>query len=289
MDFNFKYLLAALMIWIVPGCALAAPGNINAWDLPELKVTNNASGVRLLLSDSPEMVYSDGILYQDKVQGDVRLFFHHVNCNSGARQLEVLLENNGPKAARVLVTRHGLGGPGYDWMAVGKAAMTEYLACGKQYQLTIPPGGSLSLAESITEYAVLSNMLINGIFDFVTDNPLTVKVMMLPMYEDSREFSRQAKVLPPDKYRLRGTFEGADRLIIPLKAYEPGIDGAQALTLADNRIDRYLTGVDATDGAKVINYGNYGVVYRIFLPSRNRGNFKCYLTPLGGDYAGRSA
>jgi hypothetical protein len=67
--------------------------------------------------------------------------------------------------------------------------------------------------------------------------------------------------------------------------YEPNHDGAMSVTLADNHIDRYLEGIDATDGTNVVNYGNYGVVYKIFLPSKN-GRSAYYLTPLGGEYAG---
>ena len=45
----------------------------------EAKVKIVEDGPTLLFSDSPEMVKACGIMYQDKVQGDVRLFFHHVN------------------------------------------------------------------------------------------------------------------------------------------------------------------------------------------------------------------
>jgi len=133
---------------------------------------------------------------------------------------------------------------------------------------------------------VLPNRLINGIFDFTADRPVTVKVMMQPVFADSREFSRQAKILPADEVHLRGTFEGADRRLVPTRLYDPVRDGVAALTLADNQVDRYLEGIDATDGSKVLNYGNYGVVYEIFLPSKNTGNFACYLAPIGGPYAG---
>ena len=46
-----------------------------AWGLPEWEVTASSYGGTLLLSDSPEMVSADGILYQDTVSGDVRVFF----------------------------------------------------------------------------------------------------------------------------------------------------------------------------------------------------------------------
>lgn len=43
--------------------------------LPEWEMKSSSLGGTLLLSDSPEMVESDGVLYQDKVEGSVRLFF----------------------------------------------------------------------------------------------------------------------------------------------------------------------------------------------------------------------
>ncbi len=58
------------------------------------------------------------------------------------------------------------------------------------------------------------------------------------------------------------------------------------MTLADNKIDDYVAGIDATDGSQVLNYGNYGVVYRLYLPSMSAGGAEFYLNPRGGIYAG---
>jgi hypothetical protein len=129
-------------------------------------------------------------------------------------------------------------------------------------------------------------MLVTEIYDFQTDQPVTVKVMMLPVDNDERTFAEHATVLPAGKYHLRGTFVGRDRLLVPFKVYDPASDGAVAVTLADNRIDRYLEGIDATDGSKVLNYGNYGVVYKLFLPTADGGDISYYLNPRGGGYAG---
>ena len=43
----------------------------------DVRVLQN--GPTLLFSDSPEMVYENGILYKDIVEGEGRVFFHHVN------------------------------------------------------------------------------------------------------------------------------------------------------------------------------------------------------------------
>ncbi len=111
---------------------------------------------------------------------------------------------------------------------------------------------------------------------------------MLPVDADSRRFAQKAKVLPTDEYRLRGTFEGKDRLLIPYKVYDPAQDGAVVVTLGDNVIDRYLEGVDATDGSKVLNYGNWGVVYKLFLPSENSGKISLLPESAGRDVRRRT-
>lgn len=255
-------------------------------EIPEWKVKNSSLGGTLLLSDSPEMVASSGILYQDQVDGKVRLFFYHVNSSPKPKMMEVLLENHGNKEAHIAVSQWSLGRSGYDWLAVGKETLTRYLTGQEGYQITIPPGGVKPLSLAISTRAVLPKMLSHGIFDFVTDHAVTVKVLMVPMFEDSVEFSKSARILPADEWHLRGTFTGADRLISPVAIYDSTTDGVIGLTLADNKIDSYLNGIDAIDGTEVVNYGNYGVVYQVLIPSKKGGKIDYYLAPLGGYYAG---
>ena len=264
----------------------AQPVDLDIDKLPEWKVKNSSSGGKLILSDSPEMVSSDGIMYQDKVEGKIRLFFYHVNATNTAKKVDVVLENKGAVSAHIVVGQSSISSPGYDWLAVGKETLASYLAGRGRSQITIPPGKAVTLSTSISEIAVLPNMLINGIYDFVTDHPVTVKVMMLPMLEESTDFAKVAQTLPADEWHLRGTFEGADRKISSMEAYDPTNDGAVALTLADNQVDSYVKGIDAIDGSKVVNYGNYGIVYQISLPTKNKGKVAYYLVPMGGYYAG---
>ena len=57
--------------------------------------------------------------------------------------------------------------------------------------------------------------------------------------------------------------------------------------LADNEIDKDKVGVDATDGSQTVNYGNYGVLYKITIPvKKDAPKVQYYLSPLGGTYAG---
>lgn len=239
-------------------------------------------GGKLILSDSPEMVSEDGIMYQDVVNGDARLFFHHVNATKQNKRIIVLFQNKGTEPAAITVYQKGISGPGLNYLAIGKAVQTEYMKGLDIHVLKAPAQGAVSLVDEVVQ----PDMLLNGMYDFKTDKPVMVTVLMMPTNASVKTFAAGAKVLPADQYRLRGTFEGRDRLFIPEKVYRPGQDGPVALTLADNQIDRYAWGIDATDGSKVQNYGNYGVVYKLYLPSEPKGKISCYLNPRGGVYAG---
>jgi len=285
-------LLPIIMAVILHSTALAASikptVELNGLDLPEWAVTTSSSGGKLLLSDSPEMVTDDGIMYQDIVNGDTRLFFHHVNGTNQPKKIVVLLENATDKSANVTVYQYGLGGPGYDFLAVGKKVQFDYLKGDDVYLLEVPGKESRSLIPSLEQTIVQPNMLVNGMFDFKTDGPVNVKVMMMPIDADIQQFAAIAKVLPADvaQYRLRGTFDGKDRLVVAGKTYDTKEHGAVAVTLADNKLDPYVTGIDATDGTRTTNYGNYGIVYKIFVPSTSNGKMAYYLNPRGGEYAG---
>jgi hypothetical protein len=282
--------LSLIMAVVLQSTALAATAystvKLNSVHLQEWSTNVSSYGGNLLLSDSPETVPDDGITYQDIVTGDVRLFFHHVNGTKEAKKIVVLLENATDQPAHVTVLKYGLGGPGFDYLEVGKKVQRDYLDAGNVYLVEVPAWGSKSLISSLETSVVEPNMLVNGMYDFKTDCPVTVKVMMMPVNADIQEFAAQAKVLPADEYRLRGTFEGKDRLIVGNQSYDAKQSGAVAITLADNAIDRYVVGVDATDGTKTLNYGNYGIVYKLYMPTASGGKVSYYLNPRGGEYAG---
>lgn len=289
------WLLLIMLAGLTDGFAWAfAPGqsvqlDLDMLTLPEWTVTASPYGGKLLLSDSPEMVPAVGIMYQDVVQGNARLFFHHVNDTHTRKRIVALLKNSGNQPVKVSVYRWGLGGPGYNYVQVGKAAQTAYMRGTDLHFISVPAHGTAMLDEQLSNMVVKPNMLVNGIYDFTTDAPVKVTVMMMPVSMHAAAFAAHTAVLPKDAQRLRGTFDGKDRLIIPNRVYHPRQDGRVAITLADNHIDRYAQGLDATDGSKVENYGNYGIMYHIFLPSDPKQQISYYLNPRGGEYAGAMA
>ena len=96
-------------------------------------------------------------------------------------------------------------------------------------------------------------------------------------------------MLRPEYSECTGTFAKADRTLRAQRVYDPASDGIVYVLLADNESDRYRTGIDATDGSRVLNYGNYGILYHLEVPVQGRSRTQFYLSPFGGTYAGANS
>ena len=254
--------------------------------LPEWAVTTSEAGGKFILSDSPEKVEREGILYQDKVQGDVRLFFHHVNAMPEGKRIVVMLLNQGTKPAKVELVRQGVSGPDYDYLRAGRAIQAEYFRGMALQKFEVLPGKALRLPPTKQIPIISSQSIFTGMLDFRSDQEVRLVVAAMPVEADPAAFVAQAEVLPPGKPHLRGTFRRADRVLLASRSYDPSSDGPVAITLGDGQTDPYLEGRDATTGQNVRNEGNYGVVYRIMIPTTGKGKIRCYMNPRGGVYAG---
>jgi len=250
------------------------------WDM-----NSRDEGGTLLFSDSPECVNQNGILYQDSVQGDARVLFYHLNSSDEVKKLAVVLKNEYRGKNTVTITRGGSGQPSSDYLEVGKATQLEYFSQEWNQKLVLQPGTSQLLQESMNMTLLQPGDLTYGVFDFHAEHPVLVSVIMLDAYGDPVTAAEELPVLPKDDMRLRGTFKGMNRVLSARKVYNPGEDGGVFFMLADDKSDKYRTGIDATDGSSVTNYGNYGINYRIELPIQT-GDVDYYLSPLGGVYAG---
>ncbi len=122
-------LVAAGML-LLSASALAADELITGKGLPEnyIEVTaqKTTSGPTLIFSDSPEMVYKNGVLHRDTVSGDVRIFFHHVNAMQTNKKLAVLLTNEKMRPAAFEVTNSSIGNAGWHYLKVGKETQQKY-------------------------------------------------------------------------------------------------------------------------------------------------------------------
>ena len=270
----------------MPMVAEAAPKSdtMHRWE-----VTSRDTGGTLLFSDSPEYVDRPGILYQDTVNGEVRVLYYHLNNTKVPQKVAVVLENaNSEESYNIVqVTRGGTAKPSEYYLWVGKITQRQYFG-EKELDLVLVLKNRKRLLQSGMDEIVLQpGQLVYGVYDFKVDHPVKTSVIMYPANANPLEFIEGAKVLPRDSVALRGTYKGMDREITSEREYDPERDGIVYIMLADNKIDKYKVGVDATDGCQTVDYGNYGVLYKIDIPVKERApKVQYYLSPLGGTYAG---
>ncbi|WP_110955389.1 copper amine oxidase [Anaerosinus massiliensis] len=264
----------------------ANKSQLNLMNLPEWKVMSADVGGTLLFSDSPEIVEEDGILYSDTVQGKTRLLYYHLNGTQSPKKIVAVLENTTDQDVDITISNYAFGGPSADYLYVGKTTQEQYFKNANIAFAHVPAHGKKLLSAKLDKIVVDPEKLVYGIFDFNAVVPLKVTMLMLPVNENPLTFVDRAKVLPADKAKLRGTFTGMDRIIKGEKVYNGKRDGNVAITLADGKLDQYRTGIDATDGSIVENYGNYGILYKIHIPTQGFGKTNYYLNPRGGVYAG---
>ena len=130
-----SFLAAGLLL--MP-CGAFADELITGKGLPEnyieVKAKKVTSGPTLIFSDSPEMVYKNGVLYRDTVSGDVRIFFHHVNAMDSNKKLAVILTNEKMRPAAYEVTNSSIGRAGWHYLKVGKETQQQYFDVGHNPQ-----------------------------------------------------------------------------------------------------------------------------------------------------------
>ncbi|HCB92328.1 MAG TPA: copper amine oxidase [Selenomonas sp.] len=250
------------------------------------KVNSKNDGGTLLFSDSPEYVHEDGILYSDTVSGDARILYYHLNNTDKPKKVAVVLENVSGKQNEVKITRGGMGDPSNDYLKVGKSTQAEYFKTKLDASIRMEPWSEQLLQDEMDRVVLEPGELIYGVYDFSTKNPVKVSVIMYPASANPVSFLHRASVLPKDEQRLRGTFKGMNRTLSSKKSYDPSKDGVVYFPIGDDEHDLFLKGIDATDGSQVVNYGNYGVLYNINIPTKGKKKTSYYLSPRGGVYAG---
>lgn len=292
---NFKRLVQTALVTLSCGLLNIAAAEQRVIHVPtdyaqqEAKATLTMTGPKLLFSDSPETVYDNGILYRDKVQGDVRLFLHHVNGVSGTtKKLAVMLKNaDSLRPVQYSITRRGEAGYSYDYLAAGKNSQKKYLLEDKQKPVASKLGFGRS-TELLTGRGVAmpSDKLYTETIDLHFDKPVEVSVLMCEAKSDLELFNDAAPILPMDEHPLRGTFEGADW---NYKLDKPIDRPSEALFMelaSPSLPEGYAKGVDATTGLPAENYGNYGVIYNVDFAIKGEEPVTFIFNPIGGWFAG---
>ncbi len=262
------------------------PGQpLNVSDIPVLDyrtlnpvvITNKE---KVMISNSPETVLRDGVLFSDTLNGDNRLYYHHLNGSSQTKGIYVLAVNREDEPVRLNVKRWGTAGPA-DPISVGRAAAYRYLDFSaidaRSYELQ--PGEWMVVNEGAAN-AVKPNQAVHGMFDVHSNGDLQFLVVAVGSRQQLAAFEK-LPVLARDGKHIGGTFLRANRNVaVRLNVKEP-----TRLVVADGEEDRFLYG---KDGETLIrNKGNYGLSYKVFIQSQYRVGV--LFSPRGGVFGGAGA
>jgi hypothetical protein len=243
-----------------------------------------ADAPTLLFSDSPESPTASGVLYADTVgAGAYRLYVYHANGGAGLRKFPLVVLNQGAADAHVVIDQAGVPpAPSQDYGGLGKAVAEAWLSSPAGPTVTVPAGQRVLLDPALDALYAANAELVHAIYDVHTDATLKFSVVSLDSGDDTVAVTAGLSLLPPSGGDGRGTFPGADLLLVPASAIPAA--GVTRLRLGGDVTDADLTGVDATTGDPTTLTGNFGVLYRMHFAASS--DVALALAPRGTDWGG---
>lgn len=240
----------------------------------------------LIRSNSPETVYSEGVLYRETAFGNTRFMIHHANATGKNVKMYVVATNQNGVTARLTQNNLGFAGPNMYATGVGKTSVQRYyesMQTGSQYKdMWIAPGESKIIMSELSATAMKNGDVISLLADLYSDASLQYDVIMVGADKDPLASLPYLSLLPRDVHN-RGTFMDASRTIQYSEVL--GLTPSRLL-IGDNSSDPFIAGTDTMSGGEsVLNAGNFGVVYNIKL-DKVAPNTLVTFNPRGGYYAG---
>lgn len=271
LEYNLHYPLSGEIVNL---------NGINPLNFPVLKPTAKSfDDTVLLISNSPETVKENGILYHDTVSGSVRLIYSHKNISSVKKKVYVLAENLSPTNNVITIKKKGTGGPSTDDLAIGKNGVARFLASNLNDSYTLAPGQVMVLDGAGAGGILAPDQSIYAMMDLTTTGDVKFTFVMVDAGSDVLTTYADLPILERDIHQ-RGTFFGANR------TYHLSVTGNEPVrfSVADNNSDYHLGGIDAITGRQVINKGNYGLMYKFVINAESR--IGLLTNPRGGLFMG---
>lgn len=251
--------------------------NIPVLEMKKLDPVVILNKEKIMISNSPEIIPREGILYSDVLSGDNRLYYHHINGTNKAIRIYLLVINQGTQPVKLEVKKWGTAGPA-DPIAVGRAAAYRYLdfSVSNAQSLELQPGEKVIINKGALN-DVKPGQTVHGIFGINASDDLQFTVAAVSSPEQLEKLEK-LPLLSHDGKHIRGTFLRANRNVaVRLKVKEP-----TRLVVADGEEDSFLYG---KDGEQLIrNKGNYGLSYRITIRTEYRVGV--LFSARGGVFAG---
>lgn len=247
--------------------------------------TFNVSDRKLIASDSPEDLISSGILYQDSMLGDFRVFLYHKNLSAVPLTIYMAATNESiTDTATVTLGAWGKAGPETFGTLTGKMAAIRYLDSqdsGITSQIALAPGETKLIVPELGTKALNFGQIFSAYADLNTSSSIKITLFAVMSGQDPLMTLPALPILERDGKHIRGTFQGADREVTITQALgeEP-----QRILFGDHKNDPALDGIDQLNGQPENNWGNFGVVYHTVV--QVKANTLIALNARGGIYSG---
>lgn len=258
-------------------------GQVPGWSKVPFQIVDEPS--TLIRSNSPETVYSEGILYRERALGPMRFMVHHVNALDKDVKMYVIATNINYTTATLNIIDQGFAGPSPFATAAGKVSVKDYfdsIQTNRDAQtITLEPGESKIIFDRLNAQKIKPGQVISLLADAHTDVTMEYTVIMVEADRDPLEAMPTLPFLERDIHN-RGTYKNSTRVITHSELV--GETNARLL-IGDNKEDPNLLGSDGVTGEWASNAGNFGVLYKIVL-ERVAPNTLITFNPRGGTYSG---
>lgn len=218
----------------------------------------------LWMSDSPEVVTTNGILYQGEFAGEGRVLLHHINGFSESEALKkrfvLVAENTSSEPVSIRVGQEVIKGPVEDVLYLGQQVLYDYWKSTSSRTIELAPGQKIALYDS-TNKNWCKEQCISGIMNLETTAPIQLTTAVMNRTDDLSQVSS----LPflNKSIHVRGTFEGTVRY------YDLVIERNKPTQIVlGEASDEWVSGFDAITGEWIQNKGNFGVTYRFTLTAQ---------------------
>ncbi len=232
--------------------------------LPKMEgLTGSSYERKLLVSNSPETVKEFGVLYSDKLAGNVRLYASHVNGTNERMIFALMVTNPAPYEVNVTMSRRGEIVPTRFAQLNGRQGALEYLMDQQPPKpFLVPARGTTLLAKLPT---LQTQQGVHVIYDFDPQESVALRYSVIAVPETTNLRELMAENLAsldqlPFHNHVRGTFATAEKV---LQIEGERLVGPRVLQVADGKRDEAIRGYDVTRGVEVLNQGSYGVVYKV--------------------------
>lgn len=211
----------------------------------------------MIMSDSPEVVKREGILYKDKINGTGRILIHHLNGfeNDASRRLVLVAENTSDQPVTLTLENKTIKGPVSDVLHLGQKLLYDYLQGSPAEIIELQPGERKYIYDS-KGYKWTKDQCISGLMDVKTTGEVTFTTAAVGAGTTINNME-DMELLQQDVHP-RGTFDTVEI------NYNLTLDGTQPTKLLIGKgTEDWVNGYDAITLQPVQNRGNFGISYHI--------------------------